>query len=405
MAPLFNAKAAKWVSGRKNIFQRLEQAIGPGKPVIWMHCSSLGEFEQGRPVLEKLRETRPGHRILLTFFSPSGYEVRKDYAGADWVFYLPMDGPRNAGRFLDIVQPELVIFVKYEFWYYYLKKIHYRKIPLLLISARFYEGAFFFRWYGAIGRKMLTRFNHIFLQNETSLSLLQQNGLDGNASVCGDTRFDRVIRIASEAKPVPWLENFAREGFIIVAGSTWPDDEQVLSNALKAGSGIPVKLVIAPHEIHEAHLQLIGSMFPDSIRYSLVKADTDLRHVNVLIIDNFGMLSSIYRYGTITYLGGGYTRTGIHNVLEAAVYDKVVCFGPNHEGYSEAVGLVAAGGAHVLNDPEKKGMELAELIRTFHRDKARLQAESRAAGGFVRSQQGATEKILHYIQENRLLTS
>lgn len=368
-----------------------------------MHCSSLGEFEQGRPVLEALRETHPGHKILLTFFSPSGYEVRKDYKGADWVFYLPMDGPRNAGRFLDIVQPELVIFVKYEFWFYYLKKVAYRKIPLLLISARFYEGAFFFRWYGSIGRKMLSRFDHIFIQDPLSLQLLQTHGLSTNASLCGDTRFDRVLKIASEAGSIPGLDAFVKDHFVIVAGSTWPDDEKGLANAISQLSDLPLKLIIAPHEIDVSHLNSIETMFPGAIRFSSMQREDERK--KVLIIDNIGMLSRLYQYAGLTYVGGGYNRSGIHNVLEAAVYDKIVLFGPNHESFNEAVGLVKAGGAFVINEPGHDGIQLAGMIRKLYEDEALRNAGSLAAGGFVRAQSGATEKILHYIQEKRLLTS
>ena len=208
LAAVFNSKAKKWVQGRKHIFQKLEAAIPAGEKVIWMHCASLGEFEQGRPLLEKLKETEPGYKLLLTFFSPSGYEVRKEYKGADWVFYLPMDGPRNAKRFLEIVQPSLVIFVKYEFWYYYLKKIKYRNIPLLLVSALFWEKMSFFKWYGALQRKMLSRFDHLFVQDAVSKRLMDNIGLAAITSISGDTRFDRVIDIAEKAESVPVIQQF-----------------------------------------------------------------------------------------------------------------------------------------------------------------------------------------------------
>ena len=406
LAAPFNAKAQKWVTGRKNIFQKLEAAIPPREKVIWMHCASLGEFEQGRPLLEKMKQQYPSHKFLLTFFSPSGYEVRKNYDGADWVFYLPMDGPRNAKRFLEIVHPSLVIFVKYEFWFYYLKKVNYRNIPLVLVSALFRKDMSFFKWYGAMQRKMLSRFDHLFVQTTASKKLIDEIGLAGICTVSGDTRFDRVIEIAEQFKPIAAIEEFTRNSRTIVAGSTWPEDEEVLQKAF-ANNSIPfLKLIIAPHEINEKHLAEIEKLFPDSIRYSqLLTPDSRLLSSNCLIIDNVGMLSRLYNYADITYVGGGLKINGVHNVLEAAVYNKVVLFGPYFHKYTEAVGLVQAGGAIAFTDEKKDGLLLQQLIEALLADKDEYTFRCKAAGDFVRSNKGATQKILQFIQEKRLLTN
>ncbi|MEO6612823.1 MAG: glycosyltransferase N-terminal domain-containing protein [Chitinophagaceae bacterium] len=400
IASLFNPKAKKWVLGRKDIFKKLENAIPPGEPVIWVHCASLGEFEQGKPVIEELKKMGTGHRILLTFFSPSGYEVQKDYKGADWVFYLPLDGPRNAKRFLEIVHPSLVIFVKYEFWYYYLKKIKYREIPLLLISALFRKDMSFFKWYGKLQRKMLSRFDHLFVQNESSKKLVDEIGLGTICSVSGDTRFDRVLEIASAAKPIPGIERFIAGNKTIIAGSTWPEDEEVFQQAFFSLNDLSLKLIIAPHEINENHIAAIKKLFPDSVTFSEL-AVQDGRLTTTLIIDNIGMLSRLYQYATICYVGGGMKKNGVHNVLEAAVYNKPVVFGPYYEKYPEAIGLVRSGGGIAFND----GVMLKELISVLLTNEEEYNHRSRAAGNFVQSNKGATQKIIQFIQEKRLLTS
>jgi 3-deoxy-D-manno-octulosonic-acid transferase len=415
LASPFNAKAKKWVQGRKNIFDRLAAAIPADDKIIWVHCASLGEFEQGRPIIERLRkiyghpersEGEGGHKILLTFFSPSGYEVRKNYDGADWVFYLPMDSARNARRFLEIVHPSLVIFVKYEFWYYYLKKIKYRNIPLLLISALFRKDMSFFKWYGAIQRKILSRFDHLFVQNSESKKLMAGIGLDDICSISGDTRFDRVIEIAAAAQPLPLIEAFIGNSKAIVAGSTWPEDEEVLQKAMNMVDDASLKLIIAPHEITDKHIQEIHTLFPQSISYSELSAmDAEIKKPGVLIIDNIGMLSKLYKYAWITYVGGGLKSNGVHNVLEAAVYDKIVLYGPYYHKYTEAVGLVQSGGGLSFVDEKKDGVMPGQLITALLHDKDEYNYRSKAAGEFVRQHKGATDKIILFIQEKRLLTS
>ncbi len=390
--------------GRKGIFKKLEQAIPAGEQIIWVHCASLGEFEQGRPVIEKLKKQYPKHRILLTFFSPSGYEVQKNYKTADWVFYLPMDGPRNAKRFLEIVHPSLVIFVKYEFWYYYLKKIKYRNIPLLLISALFRKDMSFFKWYGGLQRKMLSRFDHLFVQNIESKKLVDEIGLSEICSVSGDTRFDRVIEIAGKFEPIAAIEQFIGNNKTIVAGSTWPEDEEVLHKAFSMINDPSLKLIIAPHEINEKHLTDIESLFPSSVRFSKLETRNP-KPETCLIIDNIGLLSRLYHYSYITYVGGGLRTMGVHNVLEAAVYNKPVLFGSFYHKYTEAVWLVKSGGGMPFYDEKRDGVMLKELIEALLSNEEEYNHSSKAAGDFVRSKKGATQKIIAYIQEKRLLTN
>ena len=404
IASLFSTKASKWVQGRKGLFEKLTRAIPADEKIIWMHCASLGEFEQGRPLLEKMKEQHPDYRFLLTFFSPSGYEVQKNYKGADWVFYLPADGPHNARRFLEIVHPCLVIFVKYEFWYYYLKKIKYRNIPLFLVSALFREDMSFFSWYGGLQRKMLSRFDHLFVQNESSAELIKGIGLAEICSVSGDTRFDRVAAIADRFEPIPIVEEFCQHSPVLVAGSTWPEDETVLAGAFHSLTGFPLKMIIAPHEIEEKNILELEKKFPEAVRFSAAK-EGSLQHEKVLIIDNIGMLSRLYKYGWMTYIGGGMMKNGVHNVLEAAVYNKIVLFGPFYQKYTEAIELVNSGGGISFTDEAKDGHTLKLLIETLADNESEYQLRSNAAGEFVKSNRGATDKILYYFQEKRLLTS
>ena len=405
----FNAKARKWVDGRRDIFNRLREAIAPNDRIIWMHCASLGEFEQGRPVLERIKGLYPQYKILLTFFSPSGYEVQKNYNGADWVFYLPVDGPRNAKEFLEIVHPSLVIFVKYEFWYYYLKKIKYRNIPLLLISALFRKDMSFFKWYGGLQRKMLSRFDHLFVQTAGSKNLIDNIGLGGITTVSGDTRFDRVAEIANAAAPIPFIEAFSNNNRLLIAGSTWPEDEDLLHKAFSFISDPSLRLIIAPHEIDARHISAIQELFPKTILYSEIKANpgilNDRPEANCLIIDNIGMLSRLYQYAYITYIGGGLRQAGVHNVLEAAVYSKPVLFGPFYKKYTEAIGLVESGGGLSFTDNNKDGEDAAKLINHLITDPHAYEWRSRGAGEFVKSNEGAAEKIIRFIQEKRLLTN
>ncbi len=395
VASFFSRKARLWLKGRENLLSKLEHMVRPGDEVIWMHCASLGEFEQGRPLLESLRKKYPRYRILLSFFSPSGYEVQKTYNGADWVIYMPLDGPRTARRFLETVKPHLVIFVKYEYWYYYLKKIKYRNIPLLLVSAHFRKSMSFFRWHGSLQRKMLSRFNQIFVQDAHSKELLDRIGFENITTISGDTRFDRVIEIAKAAESIDEIELFLEGKDCLVAGSTWPQDEKLLADAyLELGSEI--KLILAPHEITGEHLEWIEKLFPSSSRFSSLDP-----HSSVLIIDNIGMLSRLYKYGSFCFVGGGMHPGGVHNVLEAAVYGKIVFYGMNHQKYREAVQLRASGGGIVVETADS----LVAMIRDLMTNEEKRKKLEESSKRYVTSEAGATEKILKYVQENRLLTS
>jgi 3-deoxy-D-manno-octulosonic-acid transferase len=396
----WNPKARKWVEGRKGLFEKLKSEINQQpatsyQQLIWIHCASLGEFEQGRPIIEKLKSQNSKVKILLTFFSPSGYEVQKNYKGADWVYYLPLDSRENAKQFLDIVNPSLVIFVKYEFWFYYLDELKHRKIQTLLVSSIFLRKHPFFKWYGGLHKQMLSCFNHIFVQNEASKNLLASIGFTDNVSISGDTRFDRVIEIAERFEPIPIIESFIGDSKkVVVAGSTWPEDEEEMNHY--ANTYTDVKFIIAPHEIDEEHLLDIEKLFKYSIRYSQLQATSNQQPTtrNVLIIDNIGMLSRLYKYGTVTFVGGGFETDGVHNVLEAAVYGKPVIHGPVFESYAEAVELEAAGGSIIVDN----ALELEEELNDLFSDEKYLVSCSEAAKNYVYSKKGATERILEHLK-------
>ncbi|MCW3119611.1 MAG: Three-deoxy-D-manno-octulosonic-acid transferase protein [Chitinophagaceae bacterium] len=408
VAALMNPKAKLWLRGRKNIFETLEQTFSKGQKMIWFHCASLGEFEQGRPVLEKIKADYPQHAILVTFFSPSGYEVRKDYKQADYIFYLPLDSAANAKRFLEIVNPSLVIFVKYEFWFYYFKNIRERKIPFLLLSAVFRNNQVFFKWYGSLYRKMLHSFTHLFVQDHHSKELLKTIGFEQNVSVAGDTRFDRVAEIAEKFEPLSLIESFCNDQKVIVAGSTWPDDENILNEVFSTIHDASLKLIIAPHETGINHLDQLKNIFPSAVFYSAL--ETHLANVpagrpeaigTILIIDHVGLLSRLYHYGHITYVGGGFTRDGIHNILEAAAYGRPVVFGPVYKKYREAIELIEAEGAQSFSTAG----QLKQLFFTLLNDPVGYNQKCEASKRYVELNKGATARILRFIQEKRLLTN
>ncbi|MBQ2097378.1 MAG: 3-deoxy-D-manno-octulosonic acid transferase [Bacteroidales bacterium] len=390
----FNNKARLYTEGRSRLFEELKENVKSTDQNVWFHVSSLGEFEQGRPVIEKFRASHPDHKIILTFFSPSGYEVRKNYNGADYVCYMPADTPDNAKKFLDIVNPKAVFFVKYDFWYNFLSEVHDRKIPLYIFSTIFREGQVFFRWYGKKYRKVLTFFTHIFVQDENSVKLLKTIGIE-NVTIAGDTRFDRVCEITRNAKPIPVVDSFVGESRVIVAGSSWPPDENIIFGALRRLEGKhDVKLIIAPHEIHEGHLAAIEKMLGDilSIRYSKADSNT-VADRKVLIIDNFGMLSSLYKYAEIAYVGGGF-GSGIHNILEAVSYSIPVAFGTNYKRFKEAVDLVSLGAAATVRNED----ELYSVFDRYLSDPALLKRAGQISREYVEKNLGAAEKILAVVQ-------
>ena len=397
VAALFNPKAKLWVAGRKNSFGRIAQAVsGKQEKRIWIHCSSLGEFEQGRPVIEAIKKDYPEYKIVLTFFSPSGYEIRKDYEHADYVFYLPMDGSGTAKQFLELINPSLAIFVKYEFWYHYLNQLKRNNVPTVLISATFRRSQAFFKPHGGLFRKMLRCFDYLFVQDETSVNLLSGIGLTGNVIVSGDTRYDRVAEIASKVSRYPLVEKFQEGENLLIAGSTWPDDEKLLAGCLNA---LPDgwKLVIAPHEIHDAHISDIKELFlTNSVLYSEL-GDKPAGY-KVLFVDNIGMLSSLYSYGEIAYVGGGFGKGGIHNILEPAVFGLPVFIGPIYDKFIEAKAMVSHQYAFpVSNQPDFNNLLQHMAADTNHRKV--LQNTIRA---YVSANTGATKTIMAIIGDKWL---
>jgi len=391
IASLFNPKARKWIRGRRGIFEELETQFdvlrAGSSRYVWVHAASLGEFEQGRPIIEAIKRKYPDTKILLTFFSPSGYEIRKDYKGADWVFYLPADTPRNARRFIDIVQPDLVIFIKYEFWHNYLNTLKLRNVPTFLISAIFREKQIFFRPYGQFFKRMLMCFKHIFVQDEFSLDLLKKNTVT-HASVAGDTRMDSVYQLSRNPKQFPLIEAFKGENDLLICGSTWREDEVWLLDFLNQKN---VKSIIAPHDISESHIRyILSNLKVKTARYSQANLET-INEAKVLIIDNIGMLSSIYQYGKWAYIGGGF-GTSIHNTQEAFVYGLPVIFGPKYHKFKEAVDLLTEGGGFVVHSGAEFEVTFGEL-----QDETTYQKASEVCLNYVEQNKGATAKVMSHI--------
>jgi 3-deoxy-D-manno-octulosonic-acid transferase len=421
VASLWNPKAKQWVNGRKNLFEELEKKIERGNKLVWLHCASAGEFEQGKPIIEELKKQYPSHKVLVSFFSPSGFDAATKYQHVDIITYLPADTRKNAKRFVELVNPELVVFVKYEYWYHHLSAIAFRHIPLLMVSAIFRENQLFFKTYGRFYKRLLYLFRQIFVQDARSLELLKANGID-HCSLSGDTRFDRVAEIAGRFSEVPFLKEFIGEADTIVAGSSWEGDEVILAKYIQSRE---VKMVIAPHEINENHIQRLQKLFPGCVRYSQLKdsfagkmvggttsiwnsineqqekdVQDRLGHAKTMIIDSIGLLSKLYHYATITYLGGGF-KSGIHNTLEAVVYGKPVLFGPKYQKFKEAKDLIEEGAAFSVTTAD----ELKEKIDHLLNEPSELLKAAEAAGKYVQENTGATGKIIQYIHENRLLTN
>lgn len=390
----FHRKARMMRAGQWKTNARLREKIDPKAKYIWFHAASLGEFEQGRPMMEKIRKEHPEYKILLTFFSPSGYEVRKNYNGADVICYLPFDTPYRVRKFLHLARPAMAIFIKYEFWGNYLHELKKQGIPVYIISAIFRPDQLFFQWYGRPYRRMLRCFDHLFVQDERSRQLLAEYGIR-NVTVTGDTRFDRVLDVRGMAREIPLVEKFVNSNrqektLTLIAGSSWPEDEAIFIPYFHEHP--EMKLIIAPHEIHREHLLAIESMLKrPSVRLSEAHED-DLATKDCLIIDSFGLLSSIYRYGQIAYIGGGF-GTGIHNTLEAAVYGIPVLFGPKYHKFKEAKDLIAVGGGVSVADASAFRAKMDEWL-TYREV---LDAAGEAAGSFVSRHAGATDKILKEI--------
>ncbi len=388
LASGFNTKAKLFIRGRKNWEVALKQKIDPNKKYIWFHCASLGEFEQCRPVMEDVKNKFPEKGILLTFFSPSGYEIRKNYEGADIISYLPIDTRKNARRFVRIVKPEKVLFVKYEFWYHYITEINKQGIELFAVSAIFREGQLFFKnspwakWY----RKILGGFTHFFIQNKKSAELLTSIGIN-NYSITGDTRFDRVAAISANTSKFPLIEEWKRNQPLIVVGSSWKPDEEMLVEFINKHNGV-ARFIIAPHEVNENNIQRIEqSLQKQCVRFSQTEG-RNMAAIEVVIIDSIGILSSLYQYGEIAYIGGGF-GVGIHNTLEAATYGMPIVFGPNYHKFDEACNLVTLGAAFPINSYDDLGSIFDGLLN----NKDRLKEAGKISRKFVEKNLGASSKI------------
>ena len=372
--------------GQRNSFDILAEKIVPNVRYIWFHASSLGEFEQGRPLIEELKRRSPEVRVLLTFFSPSGYEVRKNYTGADVVLYLPMDTSANARKFLSIVKPEKAVFIKYEFWANYLKELHRKQVPTYLVSAIFRPQQLFFKWYGGWYRSLLRLFAHLFVQDEISLKLLDSIGVTA-ATVAGDTRFDRVAEIAAQAKELPLVAAFAKGRRVLVAGSSWPLDEDILFDYFNTHPDL--YLIVAPHVTSESHVEEICRKLKRPFARYTQADEASAAQATCLIIDCIGLLSSIYRYGEMAYIGGGF-GVGIHNVLEAAVYGVPVIFGTNYGKFREACGLIDGGGGFSIADTQG----YTALMERFMQDATYLSDCGDRAVAYVKENTGATALIM-----------
>ncbi|HAS42714.1 MAG TPA: 3-deoxy-D-manno-octulosonic acid transferase [Microscillaceae bacterium] len=402
IAAFFNPKAKLWREGRKKQFARLRKALeGNQAPVIWFHTSSLGEFEQGRPVIEHLKANHPEFKILLTFFSPSGYEVRKDYDQADYIFYLPLDTKRNAQRFLNIVRPQAVFFVKYEFWYHFLNETQKANIPMVLFSAIFREQQFFFKSYGSFFRKVIRNYTHIFVQNQISVDLLTNIKVK-NVSIAGDTRFDRVKAIADKLEKFPIIEHFINDQLTFVIGSSWWRDLAIIVPFLN-DFGTPLKTIIAPHEINDNEIERLQDVLnKKSIRYSECKSMDltnpdqlkQLQESDVLILDNVGMLAWLYQYADFAYIGGGFGE-GLHNTLEPAVFDTPVLFGKEYDKFQEAIDLVERGGAFSVKDRH----ELENVMNDLYFNEDKRAKAAKVCTDYVLENLGSSDKIYQYFED------
>lgn len=386
---LFHNKANKWHTGRKNWRKKIADSYKYTEKTLWIHAASLGEFEQGRPLMEMLKKKNPEYQIVLTFFSPSGYEVQKDYEGADYVYYLPLDSAKTARDFLDIIRPSKAIFVKYEFWYFYLKTLAARQIPTYLISSVFRKEHLFFKWYGKWYQNMLRFFTHLYVQDKASAQLLASIGID-NVSVAGDTRFDRVGEITDNVKENVITKAFKGERTLVVVGSSWPTDEEILCKYINEESTSETAWLIAPHEIDEGHLKKIENQIDTSkkiLRYSQATTE-NIGDADVLLIDNIGLLSSLYAYGDFAHIGGGFTD-GIHNTLEAATFGMPITFGPDYHKFNEAIEMISDGCAFCVENYS----ELKEKFDFYLQNTQERNSTSEIAANYVKRNRGASKRV------------
>ncbi len=391
LVSLVNPKAKLWIKGRKGLLFSISQRLDADQKKVWFHFPSLGEFEQGRPVLEQVKSRYPNKIIVVTFFSPSGFEIRKNYPLADHIFYLPLDTAKNAGEFIRVVNPEIAIFTKYDYWYHYFKELNRKKIPLYVISAIFRENQVFFKWYGAFQRRTLSYVSVLFVQDNESKDLLEKINIL-NVTVSGDTRFDRVAENARDPKVIPEIKEFCSELKVFIAGSTWSHDEKLIAQLT---TKFPQwKFIIAPHEISESRINAVEKLFPGATKYSALKENTKLADSQVLIIDNIGLLSSLYQFADVAFIGGGF-GVGIHNTLEAAVFNLPVIFGPNFSRFREARDLVNIEAAFSIKEEDE-----LKAIMTLLQDSNFLNTSGKKAGEYVRQHIGATDIILKNILLN-----
>ncbi|UUF16268.1 MULTISPECIES: 3-deoxy-D-manno-octulosonic acid transferase [Flavobacterium] len=390
---LFSPKIKLFVEGRKNVFSILEEKIKPEDKTIWFHSASLGEYEQGLPVIEKIKEKYPTHKIIVTFFSPSGYEVRKNNTVANVTIYLPLDTKSNAKRFLKLVHPEFAFFIKYEFWLNYLKELEKSKTPTYLISVIFRDSQMFFKWYGGFYRKALKAFTYFFVQNESSKQKIEAVGFK-NVIVSGDTRFDRVAAILERDNTLDYIENFKNSQQTIVIGSSWPKDEVLIAEYINQAPE-NVKFIIAPHNIKADQISNLKSQITKSTVLFSEKDNKDLSNYNVFIIDTIGILTKIYSYGTIAYVGGGFGNPGIHNILEPATFGIPIVIGPNYSNFAEAVSLVEFGGCMPISNVS----ELKEILDRLLTDQTFLKEKSQICESFIQNNKGATNAIMRVVSK------
>ncbi|KAF2335293.1 3-deoxy-D-manno-octulosonic acid transferase [Flavobacterium ginsenosidimutans] len=390
---LFSPKIKLFVEGRKNVFSTLEDKIKPTDKTIWFHSASLGEYEQGLPVIEKIKEKHPSHKIIVTFFSPSGYEVRKNNTVADVTIYLPLDTKKNAKKFMQLVHPELAFFIKYEFWLNYLKELETNKIPTYLISGIFRDNQMFFKWYGGFYRKALKAFTYFFVQNEKSKQKVESLGFN-NVIVSGDTRFDRVNAILGRDNSLDFIQNFKNNQPVIVIGSSWPKDEVLISEYINQAPE-NVKFIIAPHNIKPDQISDLQSKITKSTVLFSEKENKDLASYNVFIIDTVGLLTKIYSYGTIAYVGGGFGNPGIHNILEPATFGIPIVIGPNYSNFAEAVSLVELKGCTIISNFK----ELKGAFDHLLSDNSFFNEKSEICKSFIQNNKGATETIMKIVNK------